>query len=163
MNEIISNDFLITSILLKNSAGMLQRLLKQFDDKQVLLLKESFDNYPCETVIINHKTDLLKLVKSTINEFDLLIIDDINVDVKSKNLINFIKAIYKMEEMKDKQIILLFNYKKTKTKDLGIDSFDCFKKAVSIYSDRIYTISADNHHYFIKELKTCQTKVFRHF
>ena len=31
------------------------------------------------------------------------------------------------------------------------------------YSDRIYTITADNHHNFMKELKTGETSVFRHY
>ena len=161
-NAIIDNDFKITSILLKNSKGMIFRLLKQFENRQVLLLQKQFQDYPCETIIINNESDLLMLLKATINEFDLLIIDNLDVIVKSKKLINFIKSISKMEGLKDKQVVLLFNCK-TNMNDFGLDNFRSYKRVISAYSDRIYTIIVDNHHYFMKEIKTDETSVFRHY
>lgn len=162
MNAIIDNDFKITSILLKDSKGMIFRLLKQFENKQVLLLQQSFSDHPCETILINSKTDLLELMKLTFNEFDLLIIDNLDIDAKSKKILKFIKSISKLEHLYNKQIVLLFNSNDC-SNIIGIKSFSYYKKAVLASSDKIYTISADNHHYFMKEFKTRQTKVFRHF
>lgn len=162
MNAIIDNDFKMASILLKSSKGIIFKLLKQFETKQVLLLQKSFSDHPCETILINSKTDLLELLKYTFNEFDLLIIDNLNVDAKSKKILKFIKSISKFDNLDNKQIILLFNSNDC-SKNIGIKSFGCYKRAVLTSSDKIYTISADNHHYFLNELTTNQTKVFRHY
>lgn len=162
MNPIIDNEFKVATILLKNSKGMIFRLLNQFEHKQILLLQKSLSNYPCETILTNSKTDLLKLIKLTINEFDLLIIDSLDIDVKSKKIFKFIKSISKLEVLNKKQIILLFNNNDC-LNNKGIKSLGYYKRAVLVSSDKIYRIFADNHHYFMNEFKTHQTKVFRYF
>lgn len=162
MNAIIDNDFKITSILLRNPKSIIFSLIKQFENKNILLLQNNYSDFPCETIIINSETDLVKLLKATINEFDLLIIDNLDVKVKSKKLINFIKAISKMEDFADKKFVLLFNNKDS-LKDCKLNSFKSYRHVISAYSDRIYGITADNHHYFMSELKTGETSVFRHY
>ena len=160
MENLIENDFKITSILSRTSKGLLSRILKQFANKNILLWQEKYLVYPCETIIINYKSDLLKLLKATINEFDLLIIDNLDVKAKSKKVDSLIKSIFKMEDFNDKQFILLFNNKDI---DGKLNDFKSYKRVISAYSDRIYTIKADNHHYFMKELKTGETSVFRYY
>ncbi len=162
MENLIEHNFKITSILSRTSKGLLSRILKQFANKNILLWQEKYLDYPCETIIVNDKSDLLKLMKATINEFDLLIIDNLDIKAKSKKLINFIKSISKMEEFKNKQVVLLFNNKDS-LKNGKLNDFKSYKRVISAYSDRIYTIIADNHHYFMKELKTGETSVFRHY
>ena len=160
MWDLIEKDFKIASILSRTSKGLLHRILKQFANKNILLLQEDYADYPCETIIVNYKSDLLKLLKETIHEFDLLIIDNLDVKMKFKKVDNLIKSISKMEDFNDKQFILLFNNKDI---DGKLNDFKSYKRVISAYSDRIYTITADNHHYFMKELKNGETSVFRHY
>ena len=162
MENIIDNNFKITSILSRTSKGLLSRILKQFENKNILLWQDNYSDCPCETIMINSDVDLLKLMKATINEFDLLIIDNLDVKTKSKKVDNLIKVISKMENFTDKQLILLFNNKDS-LKDGKLNDFKSYKRVISAHSDRIYTITADNHHYFMKELKTGETSVFRHY
>lgn len=162
MKQIIESDFKVASIISKNSNGIISSLLKQFEDKKVLLLQQSFCEYPCETILITTETDLLELSKNTVNEFDLLIIEILDIGSKSKKMTKFIKAISKLKHLKDKQIVILFKSNDC-SKNMEINSFGCYKRAVLVSSDKIYTLSADNHHYFMNELTTCQTRVFRHF
>ena len=162
MWDLIEKDFKIASILSRTSKGLLHKILKQFANKNILLLQEDYADYPCETIIVNYKSDLLKLLKETINEFDLLIIDNLDVKTKFKKVDNLIKSISKMEDFNDKQVVLLFNNKDS-LKNGKLNDFKSYKRVISAYSDRIYTITADNHHYFMKELKTGETSIFRHY
>ncbi|MBQ9795971.1 MAG: hypothetical protein IJW36_03340, partial [Clostridia bacterium] len=82
--------------------------------------------------------------------------------IMSKKMLKFIKSISKLKHLKNKQIVLLFNSDDC-SNNIGINSYGCYKRAVLASSDKIYKISADNHHYFMNELTTSQTKVFRHF
>ncbi|MBR4999013.1 MAG: hypothetical protein IKY10_03950, partial [Clostridia bacterium] len=129
MENLIEHNFKITSILSRTSKGLLSRILKQFANKNILLWQEKYLDYPCETIIVNDKSDLLKLMKATINEFDLLIIDNLDIKAKSKKLINFIKSISKMEEFKNKQVVLLFNNKDS-LKNGKLNDFKSYKRVI---------------------------------
>ncbi len=158
MEEIINNNFKITSILGKNMPlqDVTEKLIDKFKGKNVLLWQDMNLYFPTKRLQLCFGVNLIELLKWHINDFNILIINKLKDSVGVQDSQKFIEFISNYPEMKNKQVVLLFSYYgKDRCDPITLEDFPNMKDCIEKFSDNIYSITKINwDKHVIKNLKT---------
>ncbi len=159
MNKLINDNFKITTILsngLQNDYLTLS-LIEQFKEKDILLWQDKNLYFPCKRLQLSFGVDLLELLKQHIEEFNVLIISKLQDSTSGQEIINFIQNIATMEEMQNKQVIIICSANSGKS-NLKLTDFKNLNNVISTCSDNIYSLTKveSEHIYKLENLTSNQ-------
>lgn len=168
MNKIISNDFKITSIVARGYyiKYLIASLVKQFQGKNVLLWQDMDIYHSCKRLQLSYGVDLIGLLDEFIDDFDVLIVDKLRDSVNVAETITFLEQISKMEQMKNKQVIIIFSACVGRY-EINIEDLHNLKYTIKTYSDNIYCfnrVAKDLLHdnkYQLQDLKTGEISYYK--
>lgn len=137
--KIINENFKITSILARGyyTEYLTASLINQFKNKNVLLWQDMNFYRSCKRFQLSYGVNLTTLLKEFIEEFDVLIIDKLRDGTNVAETIEFMEQISKMEQMKNKQVIIIFSARSVEDM-IELEEFPNLKYTIKKYSDDIY-------------------------
>ena len=142
MKNLIKNGSKITSIITQGYKRnyLTPNLIEQFSNKRILLWQRHSEYFPCKRFELYYGVDLKECIKEQINDFDVLIINSFVEWCNSKETIEFVKFLYEMEEMDNKQVILIFSCKYVENKkSQSLKDFKNYNGVIKEVSNQIYS------------------------
>lgn len=157
MYKIIEKDFKMTSIISKGAKQideLTASLVKQFENKNILLWQDKNLYFPCKRLEMCFGVELVELLNWHIDDFDLLIINKFKDYVNHQDTVEFIEYLSKVIEREEKQVVIFFSAKtKENCNNVELEDFKNLKNVIEKYSDRIYNLKFNNcYGYIIEDL-----------
>lgn len=138
----LNKDLKIVSILGDNRSldFVTAKIISVLKGKDILLWQDKNLYFPCKRLQLCYGVDLLELLKWHIDDFEVLIISKLKDNFNNKETEDFIKKIKSMEEMQNKQVILLLRNENI-SNEVTLENFPNFRSVIKECSNKIYGLT----------------------
>ena len=124
-----------------NKSHFLDKLIKNNQQKKLVLFQPNDYYFDCVRVTMGLNTDFKKLIES-FEQYDIFVIDYFAEWANSTEIIEFIEYIKNQEKYKDKTFVILFTPKDIKSRnEMTLSRFTKFKDIIEKYSSEIYIVN----------------------